>query len=387
MKVLALIDSLEMGGAETSLAAIFERLEHTEVVVCHLYPGDRLRPRYEAAGVRVVSLDLAGRYAFRAAAGRVADLVEAERPDLLLSVLYRSGLVARWTARRTGLPLVDSFVNDSYSSVRYGGLPPIRRAKLLATQLADRLTAGWATHFVAVSEHVARTNRRALGVAAERTTVIHRGRDPELYRAAPPERRTALRRDLGLGEDERVILNIARLRDRKGQHDLIAAMPEILRIHPRARLLIAGEGPERPALEHAVSEIGLKDRVALLGTREDVPALLTVADLFVTPSHYEGHGGSLIEAMLAGLPIVASDTPPHRESIEPGVTGLAVPLRDPAALAAAIVSLLDDPDLAHELGAAAREAARARFDIAAIARRHEALYRRVVEHHRAGGNP
>lgn len=386
MKVLALIDSLEVGGAETSLAAIFERFDETEVVVCHLYPGDRLRPRFEAAGARVVSLDLAGRYAFRAAVRRVADLVEAERPDLLLSVLYRSGLVARWTARRTGLPLIDSFVNDSYAPIRYGGLSPIRRAKLLAVQIVDRLTAGWATHFVAVSEHVARTNRRALGVPAERTTVIHRGRDPELYRPASPERRTALRGDLGLGEDERVILNIARLLDRKGQHELIAAMPEIVRAQPRARLLIAGEGPERAALERAVADLGLDGRVTLLGTRQDVPDLLAAADVFVTPSHYEGHGGSLIEAMLAGLPIVATDTPPHRESMEPGVTGLAVPLRDPAALAAAIVSLLDDPERTREMSAAAREAARARFDVAEIARRHEALYRRVVAPS-AGGGP
>lgn len=386
MKVLALIDSLEVGGAETSLAAIFERFDETEVVVCHLYPGDRLRQRFEAAGARVVSLDLAGRYAFRAAVRRVADLVEAERPDLLLSVLYRSGLVARWTARRTGLPLIDSFVNDSYAPIRYGGLSPIRRAKLLAVQIIDRLTARWATHFVAVSEHVARTNRRALGVPAERTTVIHRGRDPELYRPASPERRTALRGDLGLGEDERVILNIARLLDRKGQHELISAMPEIVRAQPRARLLIAGEGPERAALERAVADLGLDSRVTLLGTRQDVPDLLAVADVFVTPSHYEGHGGSLIEAMLAGLPIVATDTPPHRESMEPGVTGLAVPLRDPAALAAAIVSLLDDPERAREMSAAAREAARARFDVAEIARRHEALYRRVVAPS-AGGGP
>jgi glycosyltransferase involved in cell wall biosynthesis len=387
VKVLALIDSLEVGGAETSLAAIFDRFEDTEVVVCHLYPGDRLRPRYEAAGVRVVSLDLAGRYAFRAAVRRVADLVAAERPDLLLSVLYRSGLVARWTARRTGLPLVDSFVNDSYTPVRYGGMPPLRRAKLLATQIFDRLTSRWATHFVAVSEHVAGTNRRALGVPAERTTVIYRGRDPEDYRPARPERRTALRRDLGLGEDERVILNTARLLDRKGQHELIAAMPEVVRAHPRAHLLIAGEGPERAALERAVADFGLDDRVTLLGTRQDVPDLLAAADLFVTPSHYEGHGGSLIEAMLAGLPIVATDTPPHRESIEPGVTGLAVPLRDPAALSAAIVRLLDHPERAREMGAAAREAARVRFDVAEIARLHEALYRRVTERHRGGGSP
>jgi glycosyltransferase involved in cell wall biosynthesis len=89
--------------------------------------------------------------------------------------------------------------------------------------------------------------------------------------------------------------------------------------------------------------------------------------------------------MFAGLPIVATDTPSHRESIEPGVSAEVVPLRDPDALAAAVVALLGDPARTRALGAAAREQARDRFDIARISRRHEALYRRVAERHRNGG--
>ena len=378
MKVLLLIDTLEIGGAETSMAAIFDRFERTEVVVCHLYPGDRLRPRYEAAGVRVLSLGLSGRWAIREGLRRATRVVEAERPDLLAAVLFRSGLVARLLARRTGLPLVDSLVNDSYGKVRFRSLRRAHRLKLHALRLVDRLTARWVTHFVAVSTVVARSNRRALGLPAERVTVVYRGRDAGRFVPASEERRAQARRRLGIGPEQPVLLNTARLLARKGQRELVEAMPAVLRELPGARLLIAGEGPERQALEARIEQLGLGGSVTLLGPREDIPELLAAADLFIFPSHYEGHGGALVEAMLAGLPLVVADTPVHRESIEPGVSGILVPMADPQALARAAVDLLLNPDRARALGRHARAEALERFDLGRIAASHEELYHRIA---------
>ena len=116
----------------------------------------------------------------------------------------------------------------------------------------------------------------------------------------------------------------------------------------------------------------------LLGTRDDVPALLRLADVFAFPSHYEGHGGALIEAMFAERPIVASDTAVHRESVTHGETARLVSLKDPAALAQGIEWMLDHPEEARQYGQRAREVAMERFHIDKIAAQHEAFYEKIL---------
>ena len=119
---------------------------------------------------------------------------------------------------------------------------------------------------------------------------------------------------------------------------------------PETVLLLAGEGPERDNIDQQIHRMGLEGQVRLLGRRDDIPQLLALADVFVFPSHYEGHPGAVIEAMFAGKPIVASDTPVHRETISDGESGLLVPLRSPAPLAEAMLILLRDRELAGRLG-------------------------------------
>lgn len=379
MKVLSVIDTLEVGGAEVSLLEIYRRFQETEVAICQLYPGTALRSSYEDAGIRILPLDLRGKYAFPSAIRRLEKVVQRERPDLLLATLFRAGIAARWVARRSGLPLVDSFVNDSYSRFRWRELNATGKLKLKAIQTLDRATARWPTWFTSVSVAVRDSNCRALGIPRERVTVIHRGRDPAAFPPVDDSQRTAVRRSLGVDAEQPVLLSVARLLPRKGQRELLQAMVQVCARRPNTRLLLAGEGEDRPVLESQVRSLGLTGHVRLLGNREDVAQLLGAADVFVFPSHYEGHGGALVEAMMAGRPIVATDTSIHRESVAQGDTALLVPVQDPAALAQAVGELLDQPDRARRLGERAREVALERFPIDRIARRHEALYRKVAQ--------
>jgi glycosyltransferase involved in cell wall biosynthesis len=239
---------------------------------------------------------------------------------------------------------------------------------------------------MAVSESVRRSNAAALGIDPERIDVIHRGRDPRPFATLDGPAREGRRSALGLEPDDVLVLNVSRLLERKGQAELIDAHRQVVEAYPRARLWIAGEGPERGRLEARIAEAGLDGRARLLGTRDDVPELLQLADVFVLPSHYEGHSGALVEAMMAGLPIVATDTPTNRESVEPDRTARLAPIGDSARLAEAILWMLDRPDRGAALGAAARATAVERFDIREVAARHEALYDRVLaEASRAGG--
>jgi glycosyltransferase involved in cell wall biosynthesis len=380
MKVLHLIETLQVGGAEKSLLQILPRLRATEPVMCHVYEDSEMRPEYEAAGVLVVSLDVPPKYNFASAIRKVERLVRRERPALIHTTLFRAEVVGRVVGRRLGLPVVCSFVSDCYADIRWQTLSRAERIKLKGVQLVDRWTAGMATHFVANSRAVAEAQVRALRIPPDRVTVIHRGRDPTRFATRlDPARERAFRGALDLPRAAPVVVNVGRLVESKGQAELIEAFARVLREVPDAMLLIAGDGPERSNLEALARSRGLDERVRLLGTRDDIPELLALASVFAFPSHYEGHPGAVVEAMFAGKAIVLADNPVHRETIEDGRTGILVPVQRTEALAAAITALLGDPDRAAELGTRAREDALRRFDIARTAVEYDELYLRIVD--------
>ena len=167
---------------------------------------------------------------------------------------------------------------------------------------------------------------------------------------------------------------IARFDPVKGVDVAIEAVARLGGVH----LDIAGDGRERPAIESLIDRLGVADRVRLLGYRADARHLLATFDVFVLASRLEGMSMSIIEAMLAGTPLVATDVGSIREVIEHEVTGLIVPPEDPEALAQAIRRLLDDPAWARDLADAARSVALDRFTAAANVASFESLYDRVL---------
>jgi glycosyltransferase involved in cell wall biosynthesis len=382
MKVLYVIDTLEVGGTERSLCEILSNLSRVNPVVCHIYPGSALKPDYQAAGIRVISLDVPGRYSFARGAQRLEEVVRQERPDLIHACLFRAEMIARLVARRTAMPLVATFVNDSYAPMRRVRLSMIGKLKLYGVQALDAITARYVARFAANTEAVKRSNAAALRIPLDRIEVIHRGRDLRAFGDFDVATRREIRTALQADDSVPVLLNVARLLERKGLKELLEALVSVHAAVGEVRLWVAGEGPYRAEVERRIAELGLQREVRLLGTRRDIPKLLAASDLFVFPSHFEGQPGAIIEAMLAGKPIVATDLPEHRETLTHGHTALLVPKRDPSALADAILRLLRDPATAARLGAAAQQAATERFDIHKIAQQHEDLYDRVLMEHR-----
>lgn len=382
-RILLVIDSLEVGGAERSLLELGRHFRRFEPLVCHLSPAAALASEFDEAGIRTGSLGLDGRYPFLAGARALARRIRSEKADLVHSMLYTAGITAR-LARRGSRPLVHTWVNEPVAH-RFRGAD--RRGRRRLAQWLDARTAFRVTHFLANSKAIAASHRRSLGVAAERVTVLYRGRDPGRFQAPPPETLAALRHGLGVAPEARVLLHVGRLREQKGQEVLLEALPRILGEIPSARLVLAGEGPTRRMLEQRIEALGLSGRVILAGQRDDVPVLLALAEVFAFPSRHEGHPGALVEAMLAGCPIVASDLPVHRETVEDGESALLTPVGDAAALAGAVLHLLHRPDEARALGRAAQATARARFDVRDIARRHEELYEELLQRGEPKGGP
>jgi glycosyltransferase involved in cell wall biosynthesis len=376
ISVLYVIDTLEVGGAEKSLLEIVERLNDVDVTVCHIYSGDALRAEYEKRRVRVISLNIRGKYAPVRTVAALRKLIGDLDPDIVHSMLFRANLFCRVATVRSRTALVESLVNDSYGERRSRAMQGKALWKHRFLRRVDRATAGRVQFFVANSAAIGTSNATALGIPASRLRVIHRGRNPSDYRVgdAAGMRVRAELKVVGCP----LVLNIARLRERKGQADLLRAVQRLTASFPDLTLLVAGEGPFRGTLESMIGRLGLRQSVLLLGHREDVPSLLSAADVFVFPSHFEGHPGSLLEAMFSGKPIVASDTPEHRETVEHGKTALLVPVGDAEAMASAIDWMLKHSDEAREMGVRARRVARERFNINEAARRHEEIYRELM---------
>ena len=200
------------------------------------------------------------------------------------------------------------------------------------------------------------------GLAPASIAVIPNGLDLTAY----PDRRTA--RPL------RTIITVANLRPEKCHEVLVSAAASLIPAYPHLRFQIVGAGPQRPALERLIAALGLQAHVELLGHREDVPSLLAAADVFVLPSRSEAFPNGAMEAMAAGLPVIASAVGGLLDLIEDGRTGVLVPPGDPRTLALALRALITDPMRAEALGIAARTEVHQRYSFDRMVAAFEELY-------------
>ena len=207
--------------------------------------------------------------------------------------------------------------------------------------------------------------------------VVHNGVDLERLRQHRP--RTAVRRELGLAAEARVVGLVARLDHwGKGHREFFAALAALPEGYPVEALIIGG-GRREAEMRRLAAELGLAGRVHFLGPRDDVPDLLSALDIFVLPSHSEGVSLALLEAMAAGLPVIATRVGGLPEVVTDGENGLLIPPQDPEALATALERLLADPDLAQKLGENARKHVEANFSLERLGREINEIYGEFIE--------
>jgi glycosyltransferase involved in cell wall biosynthesis len=207
---------------------------------------------------------------------------------------------------------------------------------------------------------------------------LRSGIDRERY-VARDGAREATRRALGYAPDDVVVGSLACLKAQKAPLDFVAAAGEALRSDPRLRFFIAGDGELREAVEREIASRGLGDRFRLLGWRQDVPDVLASMDLFVLTSKFEGLPRAVLQAMAAGVPVVATSVGGTPEVVRDGVTGRLVPPGDPAAAANAIVGLAADPALRARCVAEAQARLDEAFDIRRMVADLDRLYLRLLE--------
>jgi glycosyltransferase involved in cell wall biosynthesis len=279
-------------------------------------------------------------------------LVRTLRADVVHTHLVHADVYGGIAATLRGERLVSTKHNDD----------PFRTGPF---SVVERGLGRFATRIVTITESLRAFTIERVGIPAGKVETIHYGLDelPDAWGANPP--------DL-VPRDARVLLAVSRLTEQKGIDVAVRALPLL----PKDSVLVVLSGTtERHAeLETLARELGVDERLFLLGRLPDVAAWLRRAHVFVHPARWEGFGLAVLEAMLAGLPVVGSDVSSLPELVVDEETGFLVPPEDHTALAAAILRALDD---APRLGAAAQARARSEFSVARMADRTAALYARL----------
>ncbi|AEW01582.1 glycosyltransferase [Niastella koreensis] len=356
-KVLFVIDTLQTGGAEQSLFANAIRFKTMQPVVCHLYAGDLLKQKFTAYNVPVYSVGLKKKYGFTEAYKQLKAIVQKEQPDIIVAYLTRSEIIARLVGRFSHIPVIGTFVSELYSDTYNTALSAKAKMAVSFFKWANKTTARFCKGFVANSEEVKRSNAKALGIALNKIEVINRGRDSNLFRFHVPQAAS--------GKPLR-FLNVGRLVPVKGQRDLIQAFAAFLPACPDAELHIAGEGPARESLTALIDELGLQHNVELLGS-QDIPRIINGYDCFVFPSHSEGFSGAVVEAMFAGLPVLASDIAVNKEVITHLETGYFFEKGSVESIKQALLWYKDNVAVANTFAVKANEHARQHFELDKIA--------------------
>jgi glycosyltransferase involved in cell wall biosynthesis len=359
LRIEMVLPSLIAGGMEVVTARLVKRLTergHTVGVTCVLEEGP-LADELRAEGIRVKLVPALG-LRTNVFPTQLAAWLRQVAPDV---VHIHSGvwLKAARAARLAGVRRV--------VFTEHGALD----VEPWYSSLIKRQAARFTDTVIVVSEPLARVMAETHGVPAEKVRVVPNGVDAELFSPGPS-------RDLlvpwGIAPDSPIIGHVARLATVKNQPLLLEAFARVVKVRPAARLVIVGDGPERELLERRIAELGLSAAAHLIGEHRDVPGLLRSFTMFVLPSKAEGTSMSVLEAMAAGVPVIATAVGGTPDLLDGGRCGQLIPANDVGALADAIVELLDDHERRRTYATAARHRVMRYYDEQAVSDQYESLY-------------
>lgn len=332
------------------MTAMRARGHHLEAI-CQ--PKALLAERLSDAGFTVHKIEMDGPVNYMKGVAAVRGILKEGRFDVLNTHSRRDTVIAAVGARLAGTPLI---VRTRHLSNKVGSLWSY-------TCLPHRVTT--------VSDHV-RKHLIERGVPANKVATVY---SPIVL--PPPVEHSTLRDELGLAEDDIVVGCVAVMRATKGHKDLIDAMAPLMASRPTLHLVFVGGGsPVFEQTQDYVAELGLQDRIHLMGMRRDVPNLLAGFDLFALATQQEASGTVYVEAQASGLPVIGTDVGGVSEMLRDGDTGILVPPKNPQALTDALERLIDDPALRRRMGEAGRKMVweEAVFSPARLAETTEAVY-------------
>jgi glycosyltransferase involved in cell wall biosynthesis len=364
LRLLLVVDSLEVGGAErhvVDLASALHRKGYGVEVACSVAGG--LSKPLEEAGVPVRPLTgrLVKRRVSAAYARGIRKLLRGDRFDLVHAHIFASAAAAAIAVRGTGLPLViTEHTEASWQTWR--------------ARLVSRWAHRRAERIIAVSTPI---ERRLIERDRVPPNLVARIPNAVIPASDDPPDLTGTLPDAWL--EGPLVGVVARLQPEKGVATFLEAAARVSKVSPEARFLVVGDGPLREELLGLAKRVGVGDRVRFLGYRVDARALIGLLDVLVIPSLTEGSPLIVLEAMAAGIPVVASAVGGIPDQARHGEEGILVPPGDPSALANALGALLRDPAHARRLGETGRRRTENEFSHETLVRRIEAVYRAALD--------
>lgn len=363
--VLHLIQGLEVGGLEKvalNLAAGLDQTRFRSSICCY----DSLGPLAERCGeeirVHLLKRRVGVDYTYPI---RLARLLRRERVDVLHLHNATAFFYGVFAGRLAGTRAIVFTEHDREFPSKHG------------LRIVHRILGLLTSRTIVVAKYLRRNLWIYEGFNPAGVRVIYNGVSSNGF--CGPTDTAGLRDELRILPSSRVIGIVGRLDPIKNHKCLFDAMKDVVAQMPGAMLLVVGDGPLRKDLERIVEDLGLREHVRFLGTRDDVPALLSLMELFVLCSHSEGLSLTLLEAQAAGKPIVATDVGGNGEVVVDRVNGILVPPNDSGALARALLELLNDSAYAHKLGAEGRKQFERLFNLDNMISSYEELYEDSLE--------
>ncbi len=373
--VTVLITNLDLGGAEVQAVRMAVGLAGRgwRVRMLSLMPPRAFTGELAAAGIPVVGLGLRGPATLLPGVLRLYRELRRHRPDVLVAFNFHANVLGKVVGRLAGVKAIVPSIGTEFFGNR-------RR---------ERLEAATAT-----LAPITTTNSELVGESLVRRGIVPRERLRVVLNATlvpqeplDPQRRRALREELGDGDGSLVWLAVGRFETQKDYPNLFAAFAELAARRPEVRLALVGYGSLDAEVRELARTSPAADRIRVLGKRTDVMELLQASDAYVLSSVIEGMPNTVIEAMAAALPIVATNVGGMAELLGGGDCGLMVPSRDATALAEAMTRVADlDPAARRALGERARERMRRRHGVEAVLDRWEELCREAAGERSGGGH-
>jgi len=353
INILYVIDKVREAGAQKHLFDVISELDKASFQ-CNLITLEELGVKriYGASGIMAIL--------------KLVKLMRKEKYEIIHTYLFSANIIGSIAAKLAGIKTVITSRRDT------GLLREGRWQHILASKLTNR----WVDKIICVSKAVKKVVLAKEKVNPQKIEVIYNGVDLEKFQVAG--HRSQIKESLGIKKDEFVVGMIANFSWIKGHKDFIQAAQVVLKELSNTRFLLIGSGPLIESLRSQVSGLRLEEKVLFLGTRKDIPELLSVMDVSVNASYSEGMSNTILQSMAAGVPVVVTAVDGNLETVDDGKTGILVSAGKPQEIAEAIIRLLENRDLAKEMGINAQKRISEKFTAQIMISNMENLYKKLL---------